>query len=426
MSVDEALPLLEESLDVYREAGAETAREGIVDAACALGGLLRSQTKFAAVEQLADGLLLELGELDDAATARLLALRGSAVVAAWDDFDRGGVDGERALDLARRAGDPDAELEALQLVTSCTGDDRRERRALGRDRVARTCPGPLGSRHQFRAHPGGVPRHRRARAGAVRGRAGGQSSRRPAVSPTSSPGSTTSVPRHTSSPEAGTTRSRVGLRAIEAAEARALFRIAVRTWFALRPIAQARGRTDLIERAFPVFDGIRGSSQSPYARVIVAAMELAFAEAGLRPAFVPELEPRLASFDLGYGDPSWIAALEAVVESWLDAGAVADARTALDRLRASIEGKRLSQLALASQALMRSRLLLAEGDAAAAAAEAERALDTDAPWWRVAGAARARGGGGRLAGGARRGGRARAFARDRARPVDSAPWPGTS
>ncbi len=174
----------------------------------------------------------------------------------------------------------------------------------------------------------------------------------------------------------------VGLRAVEEAEARDLFQLAVRTWFALRPIARARGRTDLIERAFPLFEGIRGSSDSPYARVIVTAMDVAFAEVGLLPSFVPELEPRLASFDLGYGDPSWIAALEAVVGSWLDAGALADARTALDRLRASLEGRRPSQLALASQALMRSRLLLAEGDAAAAAAEAERALDTRAPWWR--------------------------------------------
>ena len=40
VGVDEALPLLEESLDAYREAGADTAREGIVDAACALGRLL--------------------------------------------------------------------------------------------------------------------------------------------------------------------------------------------------------------------------------------------------------------------------------------------------------------------------------------------------------------------------------------------------
>ena len=112
-------------------------------------------------------------------------------------------------------------------------------------------------------------------------------------------------------------------------------------------------------------------------------MNLAFAEAGLLPRFVPELEPRLASFDLGYGDPSWLAALEAVVDAWLDAGAPAEARIALERLRASTEGKHVSKLALASHALMWSRLLLAEGDAPAAAAEAERALDTKAPWWRL-------------------------------------------
>ena len=49
-------------------------------------------------------------------------------------------------------------------------------------------------------------------------------------------------------------------------------------------------------------------------------MELAFADAGLLPPFVPELEPRLTSFELGYGDPSWLAALEAIVGSWLAAG----------------------------------------------------------------------------------------------------------
>jgi hypothetical protein len=175
----------------------------------------------------------------------------------------------------------------------------------------------------------------------------------------------------------------VGLRAIEAAEERSLSRVAVRTWFALRPIAQARRRADLIERAFPLFERIRGSSDSPYARVIVGAMELAFAEAGLQPAFVPELEPRLASFDLAYSDPSWIAAVETVVGSWLDSGALVEARTALDRLRAAAEGRKRSRLALASQALLCSRLRLAEGDRAEASVEAERALQTQAPWWRA-------------------------------------------
>ena len=44
VGVDEALPLLEESLDVYRAAGIDTARDGMVAAACALGRLLRAQT----------------------------------------------------------------------------------------------------------------------------------------------------------------------------------------------------------------------------------------------------------------------------------------------------------------------------------------------------------------------------------------------
>jgi tetratricopeptide (TPR) repeat protein len=175
----------------------------------------------------------------------------------------------------------------------------------------------------------------------------------------------------------------VGLRAIDVAEERNMLRVAVRTWFTLRPIAQARGRDDLIERAFPVFERLRGSTDSPYARVIAAAMDLAFAEAGLLPPFVPELEPRLVSFDLGYGEPSWMAAVETVVGSWLDAGALADARTALDRVRGSTEGRVVSRLALASLALLGSRLLLAEGDSAAAAAEAERALETRSPWWRA-------------------------------------------
>jgi hypothetical protein len=167
------------------------------------------------------------------------------------------------------------------------------------------------------------------------------------------------------------------------AEERNHFRVGVRSWFTLRPIAQARGRTDLIERAFPLFEATRGRSDSPYARVISTAMDLAFATVGLLPPFVPELEPRLPSFDLAYDDPSWLAAVEAVVGSWLDSGALAEARTALDRFRAAIEDKHMAGLASASEALLRSRLLLAEGDSAGAAIEAESALGTRAPWWRV-------------------------------------------
>jgi hypothetical protein len=80
-----------------------------------------------------------------------------------------------------------------------------------------------------------------------------------------------------------------------------------------------------------------------------------------------------------------MAAVEGVVGSWLDAGALGDARTALDRLRATTEGMTMSRLGVASLALLGSRLSLAEGDTAAAASEADRVLETRSPWWRARG-----------------------------------------
>jgi hypothetical protein len=140
---------------------------------------------------------------------------------------------------------------------------------------------------------------------------------------------------------------------------------------------------------------------------------------------VPALEPRLASFELGYDSPSWIVALEAVVGSWLDAGAFTEARSALDRLRISNERRIPSLLSSASESLLRSQLLLVEGDAPAAVAEAERALNTRAPWWRLK-AIRALA----AAGAASPDQLAEAGALERSlgieRAVDSAPWPGTS
>ena len=175
------------------------------------------------------------------------------------------------------------------------------------------------------------------------------------------------------------------------------------------------GATDLIERAFPLFERIRGSSQSPYARVIVGAMDLAFAEAGLRAAFVPELEPRLASFDLGYGDPSWLAAVETIVGSWLDAGALAEARTALDRLPSVERG----QEPVAARARLAGAPAVAasprRGGCGRGRGRGGTRAATPGAVVALARAARARGGRRRHAGGDRRSGGARAVARDRAR-----------
>jgi class 3 adenylate cyclase len=379
VGVDEALPLVEESLDIYRSLGAGAPREAIADTARTLARLLRAQTRFSVYEELANDLLRELGERDDVATAKLLTLRGDAVLSAWDDFDRARGDAERALALAREVGDPDAELEALQLLTNCLEEDDENARqrwaeieslarargrwelAVGAMRFVAVDDEPERTLAELDAATELAEAH-----GLVEGAAWNDYARTEA---------------HLA---AGTWDDAlaVGLRAIEVAEERKFLRVGVRSWFTLRPIALSRRRADLIERAFPIFDRLRGSSDSPYARIMVAAMDLAFAEAGLMPSFVPELEPRLPSFGLGYGEPSWMAALEAVVDTWLEAGALTEARTALDQLQAATEGKRVSRLALTSHALMWSRLLLAEDDAPGAAAAAERALDTRAPWWR--------------------------------------------
>jgi class 3 adenylate cyclase len=380
--VDEALPLLEESLDIYRSLGPDAPRFGVADAASTLGSLLRAQARFSVVEQLSDDLLRELGERDDAATAKLLALRGSAARDAWDDFARARADGERALELARSSGDADAELAALQLLTSCIEGDELEGQhwaeleSLARERGRwGLAAGAMRSRALVGVHLEPERTLVQLEAAAELAEARGLVE----------DAAWNDFARAEAHFVAGTWDDALadGLRAIEAGEARNFFRVAVRSWFVLRPIAQARRRTDLIERAFPLFDATRGRSDSPYARVISTAMDLAFAEAGLLPAFALELEPRLASFDLAYDDPSWLAAVEAVVGSWLDNGALAEARTALDRFRAAAESKNMARLAFASQALLRSRLLLAEGDPAGAAAEAESALETRSPWWRA-------------------------------------------
>jgi hypothetical protein len=177
-----------------------------------------------------------------------------------------------------------------------------------------------------------------------------------------------------------------GLRAIDVGEAHVFHRVVVRSWFVLLPLARARGDADLIRRAFPRFDARRHQeTPSPYARIVATAAHLHFAALGLEPAFLPDVEDRLVSFEMDHGGPSWLAAIETIVDAWLGAGELAAARQALDAMRASLERGSPSRLARATEAILRSRQLAAE-DPKSAAAEAERALGElagRAPWWRL-------------------------------------------
>jgi hypothetical protein len=152
--------------------------------------------------------------------------------------------------------------------------------------------------------------------------------------------------------------------------------VAYRSWSVLTPIALARRREDLfhgVRQRFPRW-GEPGPSDSTFARVMVTAVQLRLAEAGLEAPFVPEVDWLLPSCDLGHGGPSWLASIETIVESWLAAGDDESARRALDRIALHLE----TRLASAVQALLRARLEGAE--------EARRALallGENGPWWRV-------------------------------------------
>jgi hypothetical protein len=142
---------------------------------------------------------------------------------------------------------------------------------------------------------------------------------------------------------------------------------------------------DRARRTFPVW-GEPGPSDSTFARIVVTAAQVRLAAVGLEPAFVPEVEWALPSFDLDHGGPSWLAGIETVVEAWLAAGEHHGAEQALDRMRARLELSPTTRLAVAVEALLRARLRSAQHRPQDASAEARRTLGLlgeGGPWWRA-------------------------------------------
>jgi tetratricopeptide (TPR) repeat protein len=178
-----------------------------------------------------------------------------------------------------------------------------------------------------------------------------------------------------------------GLQAVDLGEAHEFYRLVVRSWFVLLPLARARGRDDLIRQAHPYFvSRLERAPDSQYSRVVATAAYLHFAAIGLQPPFVPDVQERLASFDLDHAGPSWLAGVETLVGVWLDSGNHEAVALALDRMRARLDRDRSTALARATEALLRARLLLARGESLDAAGAAERSLvllGDRAPWWRA-------------------------------------------
>ena len=322
--VGAALPLLREALALLRSLhieGDPRARASVAAAGWAIGRLLHEQTFFDASAALADELIGELGEPADAAVGLLLVLRGRGALSARDDYEGARRDLRPALAIAQATGDETLELEAKLLHAQVEGEagDNDPTPWVELARVA-------GERGRFDLV-----------AEALRVRAAFDWDDDPAASlPVIEEAAEVARVHGLVEGTGWATYARTeanlslgdwdgaistGLDAIAYAEARDLHRVVVRTWFALRPIAVARGRADLLQQAYPRFAARQGTEpDSFYARIVTTAMHLAFADVGIEPPFVPELETRLPCFDFDHGGPSWLAAVEAVVGSWFDAG----------------------------------------------------------------------------------------------------------
>jgi class 3 adenylate cyclase/tetratricopeptide (TPR) repeat protein len=385
--VDAAVALLRESVTELRRLHVEgdaRARETIGAAGWALGNLLRAQTYFDAATELAEELIDELGAPADAPVGLLVVQRGFGLLNGRDDYAAARSDAQHALAIAHATGDSALQLEATVLLAQIDGEAGGRDVAI-LDELAGIAVGH--GRWDLVAHPWLV-------------RAAYAWDDDPAASLPAIDEAVAIARVHGLVEELGwADYSRAeaylslgdwdaaiatGLEAIAYGEARDFYRLVVRSWFALRPIAVARGATDLLELAYPRFEARQGMEpDSFFARIVVTAMHLAFAEVGLEPAFVPDVELRLPCFDLDHGAPSWLAAVEAVVGCWLAAGELDGVEAALDRMRASLERLPPTNLAVSTEALLRARLLAERGTLAEAIVAARSAREVRAPWWRA-------------------------------------------
>jgi hypothetical protein len=174
--------------------------------------------------------------------------------------------------------------------------------------------------------------------------------------------------------------------AIATAERYGYDRAAVRTWFALTPIAEARGDLPTLAHAAVWFEA-HGASfpDSPYGRLQRVAVELRLAAAGFGPP--PDLGDKrlLAGFALDDDSAEWLAAVERIVADAVLAGRSDLARTWIDLLPAAGRDD-AGALVRVSRALCRGTVAVAVDDGGVSAvAEAREALSearaAAAPWW---------------------------------------------
>ncbi len=373
----EAVGLLEQALEIARAAGD---RSGLARAAAALSWVLDEQLEFAAAIRVTDEALEQVGDAHDLETGLLLIRRASATNNASDAVSGPLADAERALAIATALGDVQLELEALQLLVPLRGGDAEAQRALeeralecGAWEAAATAMQAralsLAPDHAWDARP---IVERAIELGESRGlRESLAWSHHAAVE-------IDFVSGHWDAAIDSAER------ALEIGEQGKYDRAVVRTWATALPIAAARHDDAMVERSVWLAERFRAAeSLSPYALILTAGVRLHVAARGFHEPFVPDVEERLASFELPYVSPSWLAALEAVVEAWLAAGELDGSRRALghlQRARVRLGGESLHS---GTHALLHGRWLLASGEDPGESARGALACfrESRAPWW---------------------------------------------
>ena len=392
---DEAGRWLQEAAETYRSILRTSprvedrtgARSGLAEATWHLGRAWREQLRFLDAQHLAEHGLAEIGDAPDGrpdgARARLLLLAAAAEHAETEGDTT--VRLEEALAIARGAGDRRLELAAMQELSLVDQE-------LGR-------PDPYQAPAEAMARELG---DWRPVISSIHNRAVALSDRRPteALALLADAGAIAEArglseemawndyARAEALVVAGDLDGAVAAceRALAIAERYSYRRAAVRTYFVLIPIAQARGDRGPAVRLVAFNSAQSGAfPDSPYARIMRPALDLHVADLGAGEPYVPEVEPRLHSFDTLPAGASWLLAVERVLKAWSDAGELDGVAEAVRRMEAFWSHPDMSDLARGTVDIFAARLALARGDASEARLRARAAVERlaaiPAPWW---------------------------------------------
>jgi hypothetical protein len=171
-----------------------------------------------------------------------------------------------------------------------------------------------------------------------------------------------------------------GRTALDVAHVNGYHRIAVRTWFVLRPIALHRGDATMLRELGDWLATLDDLPDSPYGRLMRAAVDQSVAAGtGADPA-MPDPDGLRDCWALTYDDPSFIAARDAVLAAWWEDGRFDEVIAALDATPAAAQAP--GPLTRGAQLLWRARL---GGDETEIVGQAREALALlrrwDAAWW---------------------------------------------